>query len=386
MNSKAVAGLKMAQMTRTTQEKLLESQSWELRIKEATERRKSAEKRMEEERKLRQDLEEEVINLKAYLKDSRKKQKDLTNERGSFHSMASGFDKERTQYEIAIATMQTNVRQLQDALEHERDTTKAVSDKASILEREVDHYKSIEKRYKKLLKIKERAKEEEDAAAAMSRIISVPPLKLRQSDNALSEVGLSSAEEFVAARNKENSIVAPNQFLQSPKGEAALSLADRQAIMDRQSAPTSINAVSNNNESYLNNLRQEYNRSRCELLEEIDVISRSSTPTGNRPMAADHRRTPHLSTSLAAHSTPPPPSKPITNNYVDSIVANYDPLNAMLSGKPKVPLLTSTPMKSTPTGGGGGGGIPSVNLYTNHYRKELEKSIKRSLLPGLNDL
>ena len=113
VNSKAVAGLKMAQMTRTTQEKLLESQSWELRIKEATERRKAADKRLEEEKKLRIEAEEEVANLKAYLKESRKKQKDLTNERGSFHSMASGFDKERSQYEIAIATMQTNVRQLQ---------------------------------------------------------------------------------------------------------------------------------------------------------------------------------------------------------------------------------------------------------------------------------
>ena len=116
---------------------------------------KAAEKRLEEERKLRVDLEEEATNLKAYLKESRKKQKDLANERGSFHSMASGFEKERTQYEIAIATMQTNVRQLQDALEHERDTNKAINDKAAILEREIDHHKSLEKRYKKLLKMKE---------------------------------------------------------------------------------------------------------------------------------------------------------------------------------------------------------------------------------------
>ena len=277
MNSKAVAGLKMAQMTRTTQEKLLESQSWELRIKEATERRRTAEKRVEEEKKMRQELEEEVVNLKAYLRESRKKQKDMTNERGSFHSMASGFDKERTQYEIAIATMQTNVRQLQDALEHERDTVQAVGDKATILEREVDHHKNIEKRYKKLLKIKEKAKEEEDAAG---RFISVPPLKLLQPDQVLREVGLSSADDFTALKNKENSAFA-NHFLQSPlpKGEAAFSLANQQMIDHRQAGPISVNNASGN-ESYLNNLRQEYNRSRCELLEEIDVISRSSTPTG----------------------------------------------------------------------------------------------------------
>ena len=372
MNSKAVAGLKMAQMTRTTQEKLLESQSWELRIKEATERRKTAEKRVEEEKKMRQELEEEVINLKAYLKESRKKQKDMANERGSFHSMASGFDSERAQYEIAIATMQTNVRQLQDALEHERDTVKAVGDKATILEREVDHHKNIEKRYKKLLKIKEKTREEEEDA----RFITVPPLKFPHTDPVLSEVGLSSAGDIVALKNRENS---SGNVLQSPmpKGEAALTLANQQ-MMDRQAAPVPVNTVSNN-DSYLNNLRQEYNRSRSELLEEIDVVSRSSTPTGGNGPSGDRRRSPNPPTPHF-HSTPIPP-QPIKNNYVDSIIANYDPLNNMLSGNPKVPLSTSTPLKCSYKGG-----IPPVNLYTNHYRKELEKSIKRSLLPSLNDL
>ena len=358
----------MAQMTRTTQEKLLESQSWELRIKEASERRKSAEKRLEEERKLRVDLEEEVTNLKAYLKESRKRQKDMANERGSFHSMASGFEKERTQYEIAIATMQTNVRQLQDALEHERDTNKAINDKAAILEREIDHHKSLEKRYKKLLKTKERQDEVEDGV----RPIPVPPLKLHQND----QIGLASTETLLAARNKEN---APASNHLPSKGEAALNFASQLEQPQQRSIPV---AAVSSNESYLNNLRQEYNRSRCELMEELEVISRSSTPTGGKGPSAGHR-------SALPHSTPnvystihPPPSTPLTNNFVDSIVANYDPLNSMLYTDPKVPLTTSTPLK-TPIGGSN---IPSVNLFTNHYRKELEKSIKRSLLPSMANL